>query len=199
MRTRDHGVTAEFIKAMKAEGFTGATLEEFVRLRDHGVTQQYIQEMKKAGFTSATRRGPGARARSRRHAGVRAGDSAGMGLGVDHARAVHPAARPRRHASRLRQVRSTAQGFKNVPLEDVVRTKDHGVSADYVADMKELGLKDLTLPQIVRLRDHGITPGFVNHARARGYKTDRSRRARAAEERRALEGLTCHSRRYAAG
>ena len=64
-----------------------------------------------------------------------------------------------------------AQGFKNVPVEDIVRTKDHGVSAEFVADMKEIGLKDLTLPQLVRLRDHGITPGFVNHARARGYKT----------------------------
>ena len=45
------------------------------------------------------------------------------------------------------------------------------MSADYVADMKDLGLKDLTLAQIVRLRDHGITPGFVNHARARGFNT----------------------------
>jgi hypothetical protein len=44
------------------------------------------------------------------------------------------------------------------------------VSADYIADMKGLGLKDLTLPEIVRLRDHGITPGFVNHAKARGFK-----------------------------
>ena len=31
VRTRDHGVTGDFIKAMKAEGFTGTTLEEFVR------------------------------------------------------------------------------------------------------------------------------------------------------------------------
>ena len=63
------------------------------------------------------------------------------------------------------------QGYKNVPIDDVVRVRDHGVSPEYLADMKELGLKDLTLAQIVRLRDHGITPGFVNHARARGYTT----------------------------
>jgi len=63
-----------------------------------------------------------------------------------------------------------AQGYKNVPLEDVVRMKDHGVTPEYLADMKEI-LKDLTVAQVVRLRDHGITPGFVNHARSRGFKT----------------------------
>jgi hypothetical protein len=29
-------VTPEYIKTMKAEGHTGATLEDFVRTRDHG-------------------------------------------------------------------------------------------------------------------------------------------------------------------
>ena len=53
VRTRDHGVTAEFIKAMKAEGFNGASLEDFVRLRDHGVNQKYLQDMKRA-FGSGT-------------------------------------------------------------------------------------------------------------------------------------------------
>jgi hypothetical protein len=57
-----------------------------------------------------------------------------------------------------------------VPLDEVVRARDHGVSADYVADMKGLGLKDLTLSQIVRMRDHGVTPGFVNHARRAGSR-----------------------------
>ena len=58
----------------------------------------------------------------------------------------------------------------NLALDDVVRLKDHGVSPEYIADMKEVGVKDLTLDQLVRLKDHGITPGFVNHARARGFK-----------------------------
>src|SRR4029453_13463628 len=57
-----------------------------------------------------------------------------------------------------------------VPLEDVVRMKDHGVTPEYLADRKEI-LKDLTVAEVVRLRDHGITPGFVNHARSRGFKT----------------------------
>src|SRR5678816_3281237 len=48
--------------------------------------------------------------------------------------------------------------------------KDHGVTPEYLADMKEI-LKDLTVAHVVRLRDHGITPGFVNHARSRGFKT----------------------------
>jgi len=133
------------------------------------VTPAFIQDMKKAGFTGATVEDM-VRARDpRREARVRRGD---------------PAHGPRRHhasssssacattASRWSNVKALeSQGFKNVPVEDIVRTKDHGVSAEFVADMKEIGLKDLTLPQLVRLRDHGITPGFVNHARARGYKT----------------------------
>ncbi len=45
---------SEYIKDMKAEGFAGTSLEDFVRTRDHGVTQAYVQGMKKAGFSSAT-------------------------------------------------------------------------------------------------------------------------------------------------
>src|SRR5438309_1070174 len=63
-----------------------------------------------------------------------------------------------------------AEGFKAATLEELVRTRDHGVSADYLADMKSL-LKDLSLTQVVRMRDHGVTPGFINHARARGFTT----------------------------
>jgi hypothetical protein len=39
-----------------------------------------------------------------------------------------------------------------------------------VADMKALGLKDLTLEQVVRLKDHGVTASFVTRVRDRGFK-----------------------------
>ena len=112
MRTRDHGVTAEFIKAMKAEGFTGATIEELVRAKDHGVSRR-----------------------------VRAGA-----------------------AFEGRESHATLDGY--------VRLRDHGVTADYITDMKGIGLNGLTAEDLVRLHDHGVTPGFVNHLRAQGFKED---------------------------
>ena len=173
VRTRDHGVTQQYIKAMKAEGFTGSALEDFVRTRDHGVTQAYIQGMKKAGFTSATIeelvrapdhgvspeyvqeiRGLGLTAttleefiRLRDH-GVRAAFVTDLKSGrlrqADSRRIWSACTTTASPAPYVRDL--SAQGFKNVPLEPTsMRAKDHGVSAEFMADMKQLGLKDLTL------------------------------------------------------
>jgi hypothetical protein len=45
-------------------------------------------------------------------------------------------------------------GYSNVAIEQLVRLKDHGVSASYIKRMKEKGY-DVSLDEYVRLRDRG--------------------------------------------
>ncbi len=177
-RAKTHGVTIDYIKAMKAEGYTVADDRGH---RAHARSRRHRRSTSRAcaaaGFKDATAGGSRARQGPRRHAGVRAGaarsghhratlDGCSSGMRVSrHHRRYHFVVR----------VEDRHGGFTSTagsPIEDIVRAKDHGVSAEYIADMKDIGLKNLTLSDIVRLRDHGITPGFVNHVRAQGYKED---------------------------
>ena len=53
-----------------------------------------------------------------------------------------------------------------------MRARDHGVTPEFVKEIRGLGFAPAKLDEFVRLRDHGITPGFVNHAKARGAKPE---------------------------
>ena len=56
-----------------------------------------------------------------------------------------------------------------VPLEQLVRLRDHGVSADYVRQMRAAGL-DVSHEELVRARDHGVSADFVRRMGALGYQ-----------------------------
>ena len=51
-----------------------------------------------------------------------------------------------------------------VELADLVRARDHGVSAGYVRELKALGYDNLPLDEVIRLRDHGVTAERIKRA-----------------------------------
>ena len=54
-------------------------------------------------------------------------------------------------------------------LPELIRTRDHGVTPDYIAGMGIAGYKELPIESLIRLRDHGVTPDYVVEARKRGH------------------------------
>ena len=46
-------------------------------------------------------------------------------------------------------------GYKGLPIETLIRLRDHGVTPDYVVETQKRGLKDLPADEIIRLRDRG--------------------------------------------
>jgi len=54
-----------------------------------------------------------------------------------------------------------ALGYKPSTLQGLIRLRDHGVTASYVRAIQASGLKDLPEEQMVRLRDHGVTPDYI--------------------------------------
>ncbi len=46
----------------------------------------------------------------------------------------------------------------------------HGVSADYVKELKSLGYSNLPVEDLVRMRIHGVTPEFIRDVNAAGFK-----------------------------
>jgi hypothetical protein len=45
-------------------------------------------------------------------------------------------------------------GYTNVPVEQLIRLKDHGVSGSYIRRLKEKGY-EVTLDEYIRMRDRG--------------------------------------------
>lgn len=59
-----------------------------------------------------------------------------------------------------------AEGFKAVTLEEFIRTKDHGVTQQYVQDMRKAGFSGVPIEDLVRARDHGVSVEYVQDMRA---------------------------------
>jgi len=58
-------------------------------------------------------------------------------------------------------------GFRKLESDEYRRARDHGVSAEFVAEMTALGVK-VPLAELVRLRDHGVSADYVRQMRAAG-------------------------------
>ncbi|HWW85336.1 MAG TPA: hypothetical protein VNZ26_17120 [Vicinamibacterales bacterium] len=168
VRARDHGVTGDYINTLKSAGYANLQLDQLVRVRDHGITPVYLDGMRRAGFNNLPLEDV---VRAKDH-GVNPDfvqEIRGLGLNVANLEAY---VRLRDHGVKATFVNELkAAGYSGLSADELVRLHDHGVTADYIADLKGAGLKDLTLEQLVRLHDHGITPGFINHAHARGFNT----------------------------
>jgi beta-lactamase regulating signal transducer with metallopeptidase domain len=56
-----------------------------------------------------------------------------------------------------------------VSLEQAIRLKDHGVSADFIRDIQKEGYSQISLDRAVELIDHGVTPEFIHQVKAEGF------------------------------
>ena len=56
-----------------------------------------------------------------------------------------------------------------VPIDELVRARDHGVTVEFARDMAALGYTNLTLDNLIRIRDHGVTPDYAKALKALGY------------------------------
>ena len=56
-----------------------------------------------------------------------------------------------------------------VPIDELVRARDHGVTVEFVREMAALGYTNLTLDNLIRIRDHGVTPDYAKALKALGY------------------------------
>jgi len=61
-------------------------------------------------------------------------------------------------------------GYTHLSLEDLVRFRIHGVSAELVRSLAALRLRNLSSDDIVRLQIHGATPEYIRTLAAAGYQ-----------------------------
>jgi bla regulator protein BlaR1 len=60
-----------------------------------------------------------------------------------------------------------ALGYSKLPLESLIRVRDHGVTPAYVREVMALGYDQVAIEDLVTLRDHGLTADRIKAANAR--------------------------------
>lgn len=63
-----------------------------------------------------------------------------------------------------------AAGFARPAVADLVRMAEHGVSSDYVAQLRGLQFSSKTIDALIRLHDHGVTPQYMQGLQRLGYR-----------------------------
>lgn len=61
-------------------------------------------------------------------------------------------------------------GYKNLSVEELIRLKAVGVTAEYVKALRSFGFDNLTVRELVNLRAVGITTKYIEEIRNAGYK-----------------------------
>ena len=162
---RNHGVTAEYVRAIAALGYEKADPDDILSLKIHGVTPKDIADMnaifgklpledhvslKIHGVTPDTVRSLSALGLGR----LSADDALSMRIhGVD--------------AAYVEKLRSA--GYRQISAEDAISARIHGVSPDDAEGWRRLGYTNASLEDLVGARIHGASPEFATEVRSLGF------------------------------
>lgn len=196
IRLRAVGVTTEYLKTLKAMGYTDLTIGEVVSLRGVGVTPEYIRAMKKEfGEKLTTRelislRGVGVTpewvssiesfagkqltvkdAIRLRGVGVNPEWIGTMSRALGESLTIEDAVRLRGVGVSQDYIRELEK--RGIPMpspEDLVRLRGVGVSPEYIDEMRSAGLGELKIEDLIRLRGVGVSPGYIDDLTRAGLK-----------------------------
>jgi beta-lactamase regulating signal transducer with metallopeptidase domain len=155
---RDHGVSSDYVRDVRQEGFTNLTASDISDLRDHGVKPAYLKAIKAADPSLS----------------IEAIDSLyDHGVKADYYQSMKASA----PALSIEQVDSlfdhgvepdAYKGFASadpkLSIDEINSLRDHGVKPEYYQSMRSVN-PDMSIEQIDSLFDHGVKPdsykGFV--------------------------------------
>jgi hypothetical protein len=77
--------------------------------------------------------------------------------------------RMRDHGVTPEMMRALQRAGYRLSPEELVRLVDHGVSERYIVALRDAGYAHVTADELLQLRDHGVDGAFVARLRAHGY------------------------------
>ncbi|HTX41192.1 MAG TPA: M56 family metallopeptidase [Acidobacteriaceae bacterium] len=148
---RDHGVSSDYVRAVRQEGFTNLTASDISDLRDHGVDPSYLKAIKAADPSLS----------------INAIDSLyDHGVKPDYYQSMKASA-PQLSIGQVDSLYdhgvepNTYTGFASVDpklsIDEINSLRDHGVKPEYYRGMKSVN-PNMSIGQIDSLYDHGVKP-----------------------------------------
>lgn len=78
-----------------------------------------------------------------------------------------PAATVNPHGSFLAAL--VASGYGNLPVDEIIALKDHGINAEFLAGISESGWERMSARELIDLHDHGVPPEMLRALRNAGF------------------------------
>jgi beta-lactamase regulating signal transducer with metallopeptidase domain len=150
---RDHGVSSDYVRAVRQEGFTNLSAPEISKLRDHGVDAKYLKAVKAADPNLA----------------IDSIDSLyDHGVKPDYYKAMKTTA-PQLSIEQIDSLfdhgvePDSYKGFASIDsklsIGEIDSLRDHGVKPEYYGSAKSAD-PNLSIEAIDSLYDHGVKPDY---------------------------------------
>ena len=150
---QDHGVSSDYVRAVRQEGFTDLSASDISELRDHGVEPNYLKAIKAAGPNLSIEQ-----IDSLFDHGVDPDSYKGF-ASVDSKLSIEEIDSLRDHGVKQEYYRSMRSVDPNLSIEQIDSLFDHGVAPDSYKGFASVDSK-LSIEEIDSLRDHGVKPEY---------------------------------------
>src|SRR5215469_9932579 len=184
---QDHGVSSDYVRAVRQQGFTNLTASDISELRDHGVEPNYLKAVKAADpnlsiseidslydhgvkpdyYKSMKAAAPQLLIKqidSLFDHGVEP-DSYKSFASVDPKLSIEEIDSLSDHGVKPEYYRSIKSAAPNVSINEIDSLYDHGVEPDSYKGFASVNPK-LSIEEIDSLRDHGVKPEYLKEIRA---------------------------------
>lgn len=158
IETAKFGVDADYVRSMTSAGFTNQPLGSLIELRKFGVDAEYVRDINAAGYTGLSAEDYV----ELRKFGVEPGTIAALtdlGYGLLPVEDLVSLSKFGVDPEFIASMREA--GYEGLSLDELVGARKFGVDSDYIREMRAAGLENATLDQIIELRKRGIDAEFV--------------------------------------
>jgi beta-lactamase regulating signal transducer with metallopeptidase domain len=148
---QDHGVSSDYLRAVRQEGFTNLTASDISNLRDHGVEPNYLKAIKAAGPNLSI-----GEIDSLYDHGVKPDYYKSMmatvpQLSIEQIDSLFD------HGVEPDSYKGFASADPKLSIEEIDSLRDHGVKPEYYRSIKSVD-PNLSIKQMDSLFDHGVEP-----------------------------------------
>jgi beta-lactamase regulating signal transducer with metallopeptidase domain len=163
-----HGVTPEFIQAVRALGYDRADPDDLVALRIHGVTPEAIAEMNRIFGKQPLEEHVSFKIHGVDPDAVRRMSALGLGkISPDDAVSLKIHGVDTAYVEALKSA-----GYEAISADDAISARIHGVAPEDATAWVRLGYPHPSLEDLVAVRIHGVSPEFAQEIRSAGVKAD---------------------------